>query len=121
MRELIPIGYIALLFVSCTQHSAYTSLSSKSPDGKAMIAISGEKATSLDPFTVTLSVKIGESDQGSIQFEIASSELTDSNVKFKWADSQNCCITFIQNDGEKRIFAYYAAGTNIVVKEVKTQ
>ena len=121
MKELIPMVCLAMLFASCTQHPVSASLSSKSPDGKTTISINGKKPGSLDPFTVTLSVKTGEVDQGSLQFEITSSELTESNVKLKWADSQNCRITFVQTDGGERIFAYYAAGANVIVKEVKNE
>jgi len=121
MKGLISIVCIVLIFASCTQHPVSASLSSKSPDGKTTITIDGKKPSPLDPFTVILSVKTVGLDQGSLQFEIAASELTNSNVKFKWTDSQNCRITFVQTDGGERVFAYYATATNTIVKEVKNE
>ena len=120
-KNILIVVCAVLVFSSCTQHPSSASLSSKSPDGKTAITIDGKKPGSLDPFTVVLSIKTGEVDQGSLQFEITASELTDSNVKFKWADSQNCRITFVQTDGGERVFAYYATATNVIVKEVKSE
>lgn len=121
MKKLIPILSAVLIFTSCGQHPTSASLSSKSPDGKTTISVNAKKETALDPFTVTLSVKTGNVDEGSLQFEITASALNDSNVKFKWADSQNCRITFVQTDGGERVFAYYATGTSVIVREGKNE
>jgi hypothetical protein len=121
MKKLIPILCAVLIFTSCGQHPASASLSGKSPDGKTVITVNAKKPTSLDPFTVTLNVKTGSVDEGSLQFEITAPELNESNVKFKWMDSKNCHITFVQTDGGERVFAYYATGNNVIVREVKNE
>ena len=121
MKRIITLLFSVLFFAGCQQHPVSASLSSKSPDGKITISIDAKKQAALDPFTVTLSVKSGEADQGSLQFEIAASQLDDSNVKFKWVDSNNCRITFVQTDGGERAFIYYATASNVVVKEVKNE
>ena len=121
MRKLISLLSIVLIFTSCGQHPSSASLSSKSPDGKTVITVAAKKQASLDPFTVTLSVKTEGIDEALSQFEITATELTDSNVKFKWADPQNCRITFVQTDGGERVFAYYATASNVIIKEVKNE
>jgi hypothetical protein len=121
MKKLIVLALSVLLFTACQQHPVAASLSSKSPDGKTVINIDAKKVAALDPFTVTMSIKTGATDDGSLQFEIAASELNDSNVRFKWADSQNCTITFVQSDGGERAFAYYATTSNVLIKEIKNE
>ena len=122
MKRLIPLFlFSVLLFASCQQHPVTASLTSKSPDDKTVININAKKVAALDPFTVTMSIKTGSTDEGSLQFEIAASELNDSNVKFKWADPQNCRITLVQTDGGERVFVYYATASNVIIKEIKNE
>ena len=119
MKKLLPLFLAVLILTSCQQHPVSASLSSPSPDGKTMITIKAQKPSSLDPFTVTMEVKEGDVSQGSLQFEIGASTIDSSNVKYEWADSNNCIITFTHSDGEKRIFRYYATSTNVVLQEIK--
>lgn len=121
MNKLIPLLFAVLLFASCQQHPVSASFTSKSPDGKTVISVNAKKLAALDPFTVTLDVKSGGADEGSLQFEITAAELNDSNVKFKWADANNCRITFVQTDGGERVFMYYATASNVVLREVKNE
>ena len=121
MKRILALSLAVLLFAACQQHPVSTSLSSKSPDGKTTISVNAKKEAALDPFTVTLDIKTGGADEGSLQFEIAAKELNDSNVKFKWADPNNCRITFVQTDGGERVFMYYATTGNVVVREIKNE
>ncbi len=121
MKQLIPLSLSFLLFAACQQHPVSASLSSKSPDEKTVITVSAKKQASLDPYTVVLSVRTGTTDEGSLEFEIAASEMNESNVKFKWTDANNCRITFVQSDGGERVFMYYATASNVILKEVKNE
>jgi hypothetical protein len=117
MKKLIPLLILVLVFAACGQKPVSGSLSSTSPDGKTTISVNGKKASSLDPFTVTLEVKSGKESMGSLQFEITASALDASNVKFDWSDANNCIITFTHSDGEKRVFRYYATASNVILRE----
>ena len=117
MKKLIALLIAVLVFASCQQHPVSGSLSSTSPDGKTVISVDGKKATSLDPFTVTMEVKSGKESMGSLQFEITAVMLDASNVKFDWSDANNCIITFTHSDGEKRVFRYYATASNVILRE----
>lgn len=117
MNKLITFIAVAFLFASCGPHSATGSLSSASPDGKTVISVNGKKPAILEPFTVTMEVKTNDKSEGSMKFEVAASVLDTSDVKFDWMDSQNCLITFIHTDGEKRVFRYYATATTVMLRE----
>jgi hypothetical protein len=121
MKRISILALSVLLIAGCQYKPVTASLSSLSPDGKTNISINAKKEAALDPFTVTLSVKTGGADEGSLQFEIAAKEIKETNVKFKWTDSNNCRITFVQSDGGERVFAYYATASNVVVKEIKNE
>jgi hypothetical protein len=121
MRNLLLPLFAVLILASCQQKPSSASFSSKSPDGMTTISVTGKKEVALDPFTVVLAVRTGDTDEGSLTFEIAADQLTDTNVKFKWADSQNCRISFTQTDGGERAFMYYADGNNVIIKEVKNE
>jgi hypothetical protein len=118
MTRLIPILLFAVILSSCG-HPVHDTLSSRSPDGKLTINVAGEKQNALDPFSVTMGVKSGESSYGSLKFEIVSPVLDSSTVHFDWADAQNCTISYIQTDGEKRNFVLYASSTNVLLQEAK--
>ena len=118
MRKLIPLLLAVLVFASC-QHPVSVSLSSPSPDGKTVISVDAKKKYSLDPLTVVMEVRIDGKSEGSMQFEVTGATLDSSNLKFVWADSNNCLITFTHTDGEKRVFQYYANASDIILREVK--
>jgi hypothetical protein len=119
MRKLIPLLLAVLIFGSCQQRPLSGTVSGSSPDGKTTISATAVRKASLDPFTVTMEVKTVSESQGSLQFEVAASAIDSSDVKFDWKDNNNCIITFIQSDNEKRIFRYYATATNVILQEVK--
>ena len=120
MTRLFSLLLVALILASCGAHTT-VSLSSLSPDGKATISVNAKKQTSLDPFIVSLGAKSGDIPYGSLQFEVAASTLDTTDVKFDWQDSQNCLITFIQTDGEKKKFTFYATATNVLLQEYKAK
>ena len=118
MTRLIPIILLVSILASCG-HPTTASLSSQSPDGKNKISVNAKKQTSLDPFIVSLGAKSGDIPYGSLQFEVAASTIDTTDVKFDWQDSQNCRITFIQTDGEKKMFTFYATASNVILQEYK--
>jgi hypothetical protein len=119
MTKLFALLLSVLTFTSCQQHPVSASIVSISPNSKTQININAKKQSPLDPLTVSMEVKSGGNSEGSLQFEVTAATLDSSNVKFNWEDSQNCTITFIHSDGEKRIFRYYATANNIILQEIK--
>ena len=119
MYKFIPVIFTLLILSSCGQRPLTALVSSSSPDGKTQLTVSGKRALTMDPFTVTMEVKTNNNVDGSLQFEVAATSLDSTNVKFAWKDSQNCLITFIYTDGEKRVFRYYATATNVILQEEK--
>lgn len=110
------MGLLVLLMSSC--HHTAIRMMSKSPDGKTMLSVDGERSNSLDPFKVNMRVKSGDIPEGSLSFELEASEMNDSTVKFDWKDAGDCIVSFAQRDGEPRYFTLHVSSTNVLMQEL---
>ncbi|MBS1619858.1 MAG: hypothetical protein JST76_15165 [Bacteroidetes bacterium] len=117
MYRYIAMMIVLLGLASCGQPKDVKMVKS-SPDGKVTLTITGRKASALDPFQVSMSVRAGDIPEGSLTFEIAADDLNDSNVRLDWSDPQHAVITFTQRDGEPRIFTLAVSETSVLLAPV---
>lgn len=117
MYRYIGVVTILLFLVSCGQPKDVTFIR-KSPDGSCTITITGRKASSLDPYQVSLGVRAGDIPEGSLNFEIYADQLDDSNIRIDWSDQQHAIITFTQRDGEPRVFTLAVSDSGVLLVPV---
>lgn len=114
MKKIIPILAVLFLLSSCSGPTNVV-MTKDSADGKTKVTIHGKRDSAIEPFKVTMTVKSGDIPEGSLIFEVYTSDLNDSNVRFDWSDSQHAVITFTQKDGEKKIFKLTVSDTNVIL------
>ena len=90
-----------LFFTSCKKQESKV-LSGSSKDGKMHIAVRGERMTSMDPFTVFITLTHNGQDL-EVTTEVYADKIDESNVKFKWQDERHCLVVFTHRDGKKNI------------------
>lgn len=90
------ITIIALSFQSCESEKT-KEITSSSSDGKMNISIVGERSSSADPYTVTITC---DQFENSVTTEIYASKLDSTNVKFDWSSNSSCLISITQRDGQ---------------------
>ena len=115
MKHLVLISIIALTLFSCDNKTV--ELNSQDPKSNAHIKITGEKASSIDPYKVNILVEATEKKE-SVSTEIFSGSLDSTNVKFDWQEPGVCLITFSQQDNSIRKILAVALENKIGLKEI---
>ena len=97
--QLILALLSAISILSCKKETV--KLEQTSPDKKIVVTISGEKASSMDPYLVNINTK-GYGFDETISTEIFSASLDTNTVHFKWVNNKECYFVFMQQDNTIR-------------------
>ena len=93
-------------------------LENTSPNGKAKLTIDAKRATSFDPWQVTMKVKAYDFKEGHLSFEAMAEDISAETVSFDWVDDNNCNITFKLQDDTERRFHLIASPSQVQMGEL---
>ncbi len=102
MKNGIIIFFATVLLFACSAKKS-EELSSKSPDGKAEVKISGTKNSFADPWQTTIKIS-GYGNNNEVQTEIFAGNLDKETVSFNWESNNACKVVVKQQDNTVRTF-----------------
>lgn len=93
----ISVMVMMILGVSCKQEETKP-LTSSSPDGKMVITVRAERASSLDPYTAHINLNHNNEDL-EVTTEVYADKIDETNLQFDWKSDKQCVVNFTQRDG----------------------
>ncbi len=119
MNKIIYLIFLitATAFSSCNGKTSAL-VENTSATGKVKIKISAKRDTSLDPFKTEITVNAYDFKEGKLLLEVIASDLNKENVKFNWADDNNCLITIEETDKHLRSFQLIASPSQFQLAEI---
>jgi predicted metalloprotease len=106
--------FITTLFLSSCGENTTKELVSGSPDKINLVKVSGKRVMSVDPFQTSIIIN-GFDQSDTLMTEIYARNLTAENVLFDWKETNQCILTFIQQDDTKRtmVITYSTEGNSL--------
>jgi hypothetical protein len=117
-KPILSVFLLVLFVLSACNGKKAALVINNSPNGKVSIAVTGNRATTVDAWKVTIAVKASTFKEGKLSFEIYADDLNEKNVKFNWQDDKNCIITIEQREDKPRTFQLIADGTQLQLGEI---
>ena len=96
--SIFTILFIALVLTSCESKVSET-ITFKSTVSRLKILVSGERYTSLDPWTMTVQQVLSDSVLAEAKVEVFFESPTKENVLGTWKTPNDAVITFVEKDG----------------------
>lgn len=96
--SILAVLSTVLFLISCESKVSET-ITFQSTDSRLKILVSGERYTSLDPWTMTVKQVLSDSVLAEAQLEAFFESPTEENVLVAWKSPNDAIISFIEKDG----------------------